>query len=139
MPDAQVFADIHQLLADFFGCVDGNHLGGAAECFAPDGTWHRMGTDLTGREAILAALNERPADRITLHLFSNLRLLDHDADSATYTYGLIVHVTRTEDGSPRPGTMTMSVMKGRDTATRTEDGWHFARREANLIYRVDVG
>jgi hypothetical protein len=59
-----------RLLQFFFRAVDDRSFDEAADCFAPDGVWHRHGSTLHGRHEVVAALRTKPGDVTERHMVS---------------------------------------------------------------------
>lgn len=133
--DASLFTDIYALLAAFYGALDDGTADEAAALFLPDGTWMRQGRLLTGPAAVRAALDERPADRATLHLFCNLRLSAITGDGCTATYGLFVNIGHDGPDTGHDDGRMLALMTCSDHVRRTGQGWRFASRTASLRFR----
>jgi hypothetical protein len=107
----------------FFRCLDTREHDTAAAFFAPDGVWHRPGgAALTGHDAILAALNKRPAERSTAHLLSNVWAEAIDPDHARVHFYLTLRESIAAPNGPavfRSG----GVLYGTDNYVRLADGW----------------
>lgn len=106
----------------FFRCLDTREHAAASALFAPNGVWHRGGTSLTGRAAILAALEKRPAERSTAHLLSNLWAETIDPDHARVHFYLTLRERIAAPDGPvvfRSG----GVLYGTDNYVRLADGW----------------
>jgi len=72
--------DCTQLLIRFYGLLDEKRYEEMAGLFADDGVWVRLGKELVGGPAIVAAMAERD-DWLTAHLVSNIRIDIIDADT----------------------------------------------------------
>ena len=72
--------DCTQLLIRFYSLLDEKNYEALADLFADDGVWVRLGRELVGGPAILAAMSERD-DWLTAHLVSNIRIDIIDADT----------------------------------------------------------
>ncbi len=106
----------------FFRCLDTREHEAAAALFAPGGVWRRGGTVLNGQEAILAALNKRPAERSTAHLLSNVWAEAIDPDHARVHFYLTLRESIATPNQPvvfRSG----GVLYGTDNYVRLADGW----------------
>lgn len=64
--------ELTQRLHAFFNHLDNRRYAEVLELFLPQGRWLRQGHWLEGREAILAALNARPASIKVRHVISNV-------------------------------------------------------------------
>jgi hypothetical protein len=67
-----------------FAAMDDNRYDDVAAAFTPDGVWHRAGKALRGRAAIIAAMNERPTDRLVRHIITNIVV---DVSDGTHAEG----------------------------------------------------
>ncbi len=106
----------------FFRCLDTRENEAAIALFAPDGVWHRGATALSGRAAILAALEKRPAERSTAHLLSNLWAEAVDPDHARVHFYLTLRESIAMPNQPvvfRSG----GVLYGTDNYVRLAEGW----------------
>jgi ketosteroid isomerase-like protein len=93
-----------------------------ANCFALDGVWDRMGKHHVGRDAVLGALESRPADLETQHLISNM-VADLNGDSAEVHYTLSAYAQQ--------GSAPMhlhAIFSATDRLIRLEQGWRFTYR-----------
>ncbi len=129
----------HQQCADvtmrFFLALDTRDPQAGAECFTGDGQWDRQGNVLAGRAAIRAALEQRPADRATAHVISNLLVDFVDDDHAQVRF----HLTAFEgsvpsDGQP-PAPRLAGIRQATDSLTRTRDGWRIADKRSRALFR----
>ncbi len=60
-----------QLVHRFYQALDAAEFMKLAQLFRDDGVWFRQGKQLQGHQAILKAMDERPAGRKTAHLVQN--------------------------------------------------------------------
>jgi hypothetical protein len=118
---------------------DARDFQGFADLFAPDGIFVRANQPnepLTGRAAILAALNTRPADRLTRHLCTNVEVDVLDANRAVgrcYLYLFSASTAAPEQVGGRPADKTQRVGEYRDEYVRTAEGWKIARRDGKVV------
>ena len=82
----------------FFAGLDSRDHAGAAALVAADGSWHRQGTVLVGRAAILEALEKRDPLRQTAHLITNLWVEHTTAATARVRFYLTAYETVTVHG-----------------------------------------
>jgi hypothetical protein len=75
--------DCSQTVLRLFDAMDALRYDDVAAAFTPDGVWHRAGKALRGREAIIAAMNERPRDRRVRHVITNVLVDVHDESNAS--------------------------------------------------------
>ncbi len=114
-----------------------------ASFFTADGVFIRAnapGEPLIGRDAICAALAQRPASRLTRHLCTNLDIEVLDAGQARGFCYLLLYAgdaSLPETPAGRPADSIQRVGEYRDTFVRTEEGWRISRREGRLIFHAD--
>jgi hypothetical protein len=72
--------DCQQLLLKFFHLLDAQRYGELVPLFDEDGVWSRPGAVMRGHSQIAAALQQRPAHRLTRHLVSNFLVLQDRLD-----------------------------------------------------------
>lgn len=77
-----------QHLLRFFHHLDAKRYEEASELFHPDGVWLLPGSSFRGRDHVLAALRQRPAERTTCHVASNA-LVMRDDDSGVHMICLL--------------------------------------------------
>jgi uncharacterized protein (TIGR02246 family) len=121
--------DIRQACTDvasrFFRCLDRRQYDELADLFAPDGTWFRQGAELRGRDAIVAALAQRPAALVTRHLLSNVWVDIITQDAVHVHYDVSVY---TQSGTSPP--RHAQILSGIDRLIRVRDAWRIERKEA---------
>ena len=113
MTSTQVISNI---IYNFWRALDNGEYNRVALLLTADCVWHRD-TILQGREAILEALQQRPASMLTRHQVTNLTIAGDDASTAEFlvtTFGTMV--SGTQAGPPDCGTPAVIV----DVAMRFE-------------------
>lgn len=115
---------------------------GFANVFAQDGVFFRANQPtqpLTGREAILASLKSRPADRLTRHLCTNVQIEAIDKDHAKglcYLYLFSATATPPEKAIGGPADAVQRIGEYSDEYVRTAEGWKIARRVGAIIMHM---
>ncbi len=110
-----------------------------AQLFAEDGVFVRANEPdhpLEGRAAIHSALAERPANRLTVHLCTNLEIEVLDRDRAQGHCYLLLYsgdASHPESRAGRPADSIQRVGEYRDRFVRTAEGWKIALRVGKLI------
>lgn len=124
---------------------DGRDFSGFAGLFAPDGVFVRANqpdAPLLGREAIQAALQSRPADRLTRHLCTNIEIDVVDADHAVgrcYLYLFSASASEPDQVGGRPADPTQRLGEYLDQYVRTPEGWRIARRDGKVVMFMKAG
>jgi ketosteroid isomerase-like protein len=124
---------------------DDRDFAGFAALFAHDGVFVRANQPtepLVGQDAILAALNARPADRLTRHLCTNIEIDVIDADHAIgrcYLYLFSASSSAPEQVGGRPADSTQRLGEYLDRYARTPEGWRIARRDGKVVMFMKTG
>jgi len=126
--------DCTQLLIRFYGLLDEKRYEELAGLFADDGVWVRLGKELVGGAAILAAMAERD-DWLTAHLVSNIRIdiIDSDTVETTQYVTLYRHEGRGADAGPTPVAPPIGILRHRDWLAREAGIWKFKRKTSRAI------
>jgi uncharacterized protein (TIGR02246 family) len=127
MTEQDVFAierACHSLILDFAYFSDHRQYESLGGLFTADGTMTRpSGNVLSGREAIVKSYQATPADRVTRHICSNIRIAVESIDRAQAVTYAVVYST---NGNPRIGEFE-------DQFQRTAEGWRIAARIARFV------
>lgn len=102
--------------------------------FAPDGAFVRTGVRLQGREKILAAMQERPAEQFTRHITTNFHFTEVEDDSARavfYNMSYFAYLPGQPPFAYDPARMLL--LDFIDIYTRTAEGWRFQERDARAL------
>ena len=91
---------------------------------------------IAGREAILAAFQARPRDKVTRHIISNIdvEVLD-PARARSLSYALLY--TGSPDTPAKLGLQANAVQlvgEFHDEFVKTPDGWKFSSRQGRIIF-----
>jgi len=79
---AEDIVQLTQRLHAFFSHLDERRYEELAAMFLPEGRWLRQGRWIEGRDAILAAMKDRPASVRVRHVISNVVATRRSADEA---------------------------------------------------------
>jgi len=89
------------LLNRFCHALDVSNYDALLACFAPDGTWVRLGKRLTGHSEILHELTgNRPKTLKTIHLVSNVIIDKRTEESAAGQFYMVAY--RHDSATPPP-------------------------------------
>lgn len=105
-----------------------------ADLFTEDGVLEVFGQPLRGRRAIIESMSQRPANRKSLHIFTNIWVNVLDRDNASgITY---LSLFRADHDGPKPAPNTLPLLAGYydDVFVRTPAGWRFASRKATMLF-----
>jgi hypothetical protein len=117
----------------FFRYLDTREHAAAAALFADDAEWRRPGGTLRGGAAILASLAERPADRSTAHLVSNIWAEEPVAGRVWVHFYLTLRERITAAGEPPVVRVNPGVLSGTDTYIQTAAGWRILTKETQPV------
>lgn len=95
--------------------------------YTPDGRFARPGLDVSGREAIVAALKQRPAHLIVRHATVNAVVDPIDENHASGRGNHLVFIHDSGSGQTQPIAVTDYI----DRYVRTSEGWKIASREVS--------
>ena len=114
--------------------IDFREYDAFADLFTEDGELQVQGSLLKGREAMMGFLTGRPANRRSLHIFTNIwtNVLDaNHAEGITY-----LSLFRADQDGDRPAKVPGPMMAGyyTDKFARTEKGWRIARRDGTILF-----
>jgi hypothetical protein len=129
-----------KLVAHYTHRVDFGEAERVAELFAEDGVWEVGDARFEGRDALRAMFRARQdmAGRRSRHVCTNLAIDVVGPDEAAGLVYLSLYrhdfATSAPNDTPAPGGPPVAVGQYRDRFVRTEDGWRFAFRRAELAF-----
>lgn len=97
--EAHEVAAIERTLSRFFLHLDLREHRELSAMMADDGIWERQGKKLQGPAMTLAAMNERPDGRTTLHVVTNWVIDMNGADAAHASFYMVAF---RHDGTEKP-------------------------------------
>jgi hypothetical protein len=110
----------------FFAGLDCRDHAGTAALVATDGSWHRQGTVLAGRAAVLAALEKRDPQRQTAHLITNLWVEHTTAETARVRFYLTAYETVTAVDGATGAPQMLGVRDCTDDLVLEDGEWRIA-------------
>jgi len=130
-----VEAECVKLCNAFCFHLDRRNYRALADLFTPEGAWIRHGIPLAGRSAIIAALEERPADLFTRHVIAGHHFTHISEDRAASTAYNISYYSR--NGGILPALLVPDDaihLDFSDSYERTAAGWRFAERNSVEVF-----
>jgi hypothetical protein len=126
--------DCTQLLIKFYNLLDEKRYEELAGLFADDGVWVRLGKELVGGPAILAAMAGRD-DWLTAHLVSNIGIDIIDSDNVETTQYVTLYRHEGCGGAegPAPVVPPLGILRHRDRLGREAGIWKFKRKTSRAI------
>jgi hypothetical protein len=113
-----------RLIVDFAYFSDRREYESLGALFTENGAMTRpSGNVLAGRGEIVRSYKTTPAERVTRHICTNIRIVVESADQAR---GMTYAVVYSTNGSPRVGEFE-------DEFLRTPEGWRIAARTARYV------
>ncbi len=127
--------DCAQVVTRFYNSLDAGRYDELVDLFAEDGTWKRQGEVLEGRDAIMAAMQDREEGMVIRHCVTNLdiRVLDEDnAESAEYVT-IYRHIGEEKLDGPAPLEGPGVIFLYREKLVRTDNGWKIAGKAGRPV------
>lgn len=134
--------DCHKLALRFTALTDAQEYDALAGIFTEDALFARP-TDpdnpVRGRDNILAAFKERPTNKITRHLITNVAIDVHTADRAAGRMYATLYTGDTANEAEHGIQAAPKQFVGEffDEYVRTEDGWRIAKRTGGITFTVE--
>jgi hypothetical protein len=105
-----------------------------ADLFAPDGVWIRHYVPLRGREAILAAMAERPSTQFTRHVTTGFHFTEVTETRASAVSINMSYFSFQAETLPAPYEPEKAMLLDFvDTYIKTEAGWRFLERDTRMV------
>ncbi|APD13573.1 nuclear transport factor 2 family protein [Pandoraea pulmonicola] len=135
----QYAADARQacelLCIDFANAIDAQDYSRVTQLFAPDAVILSEGRTVQGQEAIGASLNARPADMVTRHFCTNIRVTPESPDTATGVSYVVCYKVRGEAPDAKAWkTPDPIVGEYFDKYVRTAQGWRIQERRIAVVF-----
>lgn len=125
-----------RLCHDFAWLVDACQYDGFVDLFAADGAFERAGQVSLGHEAIRQFLAARPADRVTRHLCTNIRIDMTTPATATGTCTALMFQAPAALQAHLPlAAATPLIVDYEDVYQLTGSGWKFKHRRVQVIFQ----
>ena len=125
----------HRLVIASYSLMDQGRYEETAALFTTDAVWVRGGKPVTGRDAILSSLNQRPVTDLSRHLVTNVLIEPGEADEASATACFVpLRGTKREDGTVATPQIT-NVGDLRYRFRKEEDGWRISHLQPTMIFK----
>lgn len=126
---------VEQAILHLFDRLDAGDAAGVAGAFAPHGIWHHGGRACAGPAAIVAEMGRRPAGRRTVHLVSNLLVVEMAAREAEVSFNTLTYAGPTPPG-PEPVLLELPIALDRYVCALVNDegGWLVTRLAAERSF-----
>ena len=122
----------------FFYFLDNRRYADVAALMAPDGVWVRQGAELKGGDAIMSALEARPATRTTCHIVSNIRVEVSKQPGKRHARVLFYLTAYDNDASSEePGLRLIAIRDCCDELIETGQGWRIQRKSSRQHLPVE--
>jgi len=116
-----------------YSLMDHGRYEECAALFASDGTWVRGGKPFTGREAILAALGQRPPAMVSRHVVSNV-MIDAESEDTARGTAIFIPLRGTRSGDEAMPLQLASVGDLHFRFRRKDGEWQISElRPAHLF------
>lgn len=137
---ARVQPALLQLTNRFFYCLDEFRYRELVDSMVPEGTWHRQGKVLRGRDAVLAALEERPPTMRIRHVITNFLVTAATDDVAEAVAYMTAY--RHDDGRDLPMPRTIAgpfrVLLVKTRFHRQQGRWLIAEQAATSEFEFNA-
>lgn len=125
-----------RLCHDFAAAVDARQYDAFVALFAADGVFDRAGQASHGHAEIRRFLDARPADRVTRHVCTNIRIDLTGLDSGTGSCYALVFQAQSPDAAVQPlPTPVPMVVEYHDDYQCGPQGWRFRHRRVKIIFQ----
>jgi hypothetical protein len=131
-----VRADCADLATRFYYLIDRKRYREAADLFAPEGKFVRMGEPLVGPDQVHAALARPDPGKVVRHLVSNMVVEAGAPDRATIGYDLAVLIHRGPPGDAVPPVPPLAYMRDCvDEVIATPAGWRIIEKRTAPVFQ----
>jgi hypothetical protein len=125
-----------RLCMDFAWTVDLQKYAAFVALFAVDGVFERAGQACVGHPAIRAFLYARPADRVTRHICTNVRIdMTGSHTAAGTSSAMMYHAPSSKDMRLPLPVFVPVLVDYADDYVLTQDGWKFKYRKAGIVFQ----
>lgn len=107
-----------------------------AQLFREDGVWFRQGKKLEGTQAILRAMDERPAGRKTAHQVQNFVVDIESSEKAVARYLTLVyrHDSDEVNSGPAPIDKALAISMNYDILLKDSLGWRLVEKKSERLF-----
>jgi hypothetical protein len=123
-----------RVVLDFFERLDKRCHDDVSLMMARNGVWHRNGDRLVGRSMVLAALEQRPLNRATAHIVTNLRVDVLDETSAAARFLLTAYECALDATASDQGARLAGIRECTDRLRYEEGAWRIAEKSSEPCF-----
>lgn len=124
---------IKNLTHEFFRALDMREHAAASRLMAPEGVWLRQGEKLTGPAAVLAALDKRPANRLTCHVVSNFQVRRREAERVELLYYLAAYESLFDDAGNASAPRLAAILISTDQLVHSSGQWRIQHKASQRL------
>ena len=125
----------HRLVIASYSLMDQGRYEETAALFTADAVWVRGGKPVSGRDAILAALDQRSTTDISRHIITNVLIEARENDEASGTACFVpLRGTKRDDGTVATPPIT-NVGDLNYRFRKERDGWRIAHLQPTMIFK----
>jgi hypothetical protein len=115
---------VEQSILKLFAAIDAHSGVMVAAAFSADGVWIRHTYPCAGRDAIIDAMDRRPADRAIQHLISNFIVKAIDRTQAQTSFTVLAYADdRPIAGEPSPMSLPIALDRYDATLVNCDGTW----------------
>jgi hypothetical protein len=136
-PDLDHRLACERLCMDFASFVDARRYAELVALFSADGEFNPPGASARGHAELRAFFESRPADIVTRHLCTTIRIEPVAAERrAAGTCSVVMFRGLPGAGAAVPVPSVGNVVDYRDTFVLTADGWRFQQRRVSVVFDI---
>ncbi|MBT3990328.1 MAG: SnoaL-like domain-containing protein [Rhodospirillaceae bacterium] len=127
--------DCAQVVNKFYCLLDARNYDDLVNCFVADGVWKRQGNELEGRDAIMAAMQERGDTLVIRHIVTNIQVTIHDENTVSTSEYVTIYRYDSDEKleGPAPLDGPGVIFLYQDKMTKTDSGWQMTDKRGRPI------
>lgn len=138
MNDTSRYADVQQLISQYFHGLDNRDFPAMLNCLTEDVDW-RVSSVRSGRDDVAKAMEERPTDFEVRHLITNLFIDTNESSiNAKFLITTFAHFLKEGDEVPFPMTPPLILADVATEIVETDQGLKFKSFIASILFKNPV-